>query len=228
LAEEQTNQNPKPQGNDMRKFINKMVGLLGLVLATQLGLTGCISRMALDANKGSLAKLSKPIGIFTLRTENALKPAYEPEVTLIKVVSRSSQDTKTFGRTEPYKRVENEYLEYLVSVDLAPGDYSLGNVHGIGQGFLITGNFKCPVNTRFNLTSGVTYLGHITMINRKHKEGEERSGSVFPLIDQAACGFYAGTFDVTVTDRSETDIPDFMQAYPPLKDIPITKAIMQK
>jgi hypothetical protein len=212
----------------MRKLINKTIGLLGLALAAQLGLTGCITRMALDATKGSLAKLSKPIGIFTLRTENALKPAYEPEVTLIKVVSSSSQDTKTFGRTKPHKRVKNQYLEYLVSVDLAPGDYSLGNVYGIGEGFLTTGQFKFPINTRFNLTSGVTYLGHVTMINRQHKEGEPRSGAITPLIDQAASGFYAGTFDVTVTDRGETDIPDFMRAYPPLKDIPITKAIMQK
>jgi hypothetical protein len=46
--------------------------------------------------------------------------------------------------------------------------------------------------------------------------------------DQAACGFSGGSFDVTVTDRSATDIPDFVGADPLLKDVTITKATMQK
>ena len=199
-----------------------------LVFFAAFCFSGCTTKMALDANKGSLAKLNKPIGIFTLRTENAFKPSYEPEVKRITLVSSSSHDKKTFAPNKPHKRAKNEYLEYLVSVDLAPGDYSLGHVQGTASGFLITGGFNFPVNARFNLTSGINYLGHVTMINRERKEGEERSGGLFPLIDQAACGFYSGSFDITVTDRGETDIPDFVRAYPPLKDVNITKSIMQK
>jgi len=34
--------------------------------------------------------------------------------------------------------------------------------------------------------------------------------------------------NITITDRSESDIPTFVRAYPLLKDVNITKAIMQK
>jgi len=212
--------------NRNRRFLNNVICNIILALFTAFGVSGCTTRMALDASKGSYAHLSKPIGIFTLRTENTYKPFFEPEVKIIKVVSN-----KAFGPKKPFKREKNGYLEYLVSVDLAPGAYTLGRVYGqatAGGGLLISGNFNFPINARFNLVSGVTYLGHVTMINRQRKEGEERSGGIFPLVDQAVCGFSGGTFDVTVTDRGETDIPDFVRAYPPLKDVNITKAIMQK
>jgi hypothetical protein len=62
----------------------------------------------------------------------------------------------------------------------------------------------------------------------ERKEGEKRSGLVLPLLDQAVCGFSGGTFDITVTDRSATDIPYFLRAYPALTGMTIGKAIMQK
>jgi hypothetical protein len=184
--------------------------------------------MTLDANKGNLAKVTKPVGIFTLRTENVYKPSFRPEVKKITLVSSSSKAKTTFDTSKPYKQEKKGYLEYLVSVDLAPGNYSIGNVEGGGSGFLISGHFSFPVKAHFDLASGIAYLGHVTMTNRERKEGEERSGSIFPLLDQSVCGFSGGTFDITVTDRGETDIPDFIQAYPALKDANITKAIMQK
>lgn len=216
--------------NPNLRFLKNVIWNVVLVLFAAFCFSGCAygTRMALNANKGSLANLSKPIGILTLRTENAYKPTYEPEVNRIKFVSSSSHREKTFEPNKPYKQAKNEYLEYLVSVDLEPGDYLLGHVLGRGEGFLVAGHFNFPVNARLNLTSGITYLGHVTMTNRERKEGEERSGGVFPLIDQSVCGFSGGTFDVTVTDRGETDIPDFVRAYPALKDVTITKAIMEK
>jgi hypothetical protein len=216
------NTNRKP------RFLNTVICNLVLVFFAAFIVCGCTTKMALDANKGNLAKLSKPVGIFTLRTENAYKPSYQPQVKLITIVSSSPQDKKTFAASKPYKQEKHKYYEYLISVDLAPGDYSVGHVQGKGSGFLISGGFSFPVNAKFNLTSGITYLGHVTMVNRERKEGEERSGGIFPLIDQSVCGFSGGSFDVSVSDRGETDIPDFIQAYPPLKDANITKAVMQK
>ncbi len=147
------------------------------------------------------------------------------------MVSIHSNKEKVFAANKPYKEGKKEYFEYLVSVDLEPGEYSLGRIEGeglAGGGFLIAGHFGFPVNARFTLSSGITYLGHVKMTNRERKEGEQRSGGIFPLIDQTVCGFSGGTFDVTVSDRSETDIPAFIEAYPRLKDVNITKAIMQK
>jgi hypothetical protein len=214
--------------NRALRFLNRVICNLVLLIFAAFTFGGCATHMTLDANKGSLAKVTKPIGIFTLRTENVYKPSYQPEAKKITFVSSSSQAKTTFDLSKPYKQGKKEYLEYLVSVDLEPGNYSVGNVEGGGSGFLISGNFNFPVKAHFDLASGIAYLGHITMTNRERKEGEERSGSVFPLIDQSVCGFSGGTFDITVTDRGETDVPDFVQAYPALKDVNVTKTIMQK
>lgn len=199
-----------------------------LVLLVVLSSSGCATKMALDANQASLANSARSIGIFTLRTENAYKPAYEPEVTRIEIKSRGSKAGKTFAPTAPYQQQKNKYLEYLVSVELKPGNNSLGLITGQGRTFPIAGTFMFPVNARFNLTNGVTYLGHLTMTNRQRKKGEARSGPVIPFIDQSMTGFSGGAFDVTISDRSETDIPDFIQAYPKLKNAIIAKAIMQR
>jgi hypothetical protein len=216
--------------NHDSRFLNHVIRNLVLVLFAAFCFSGCAygTRMALDANKGNLAKMTKPIGMFTLRTENVFKPSYQPEVNRIRFVSSASQKEKTFQPGKPYKQAKNEFLEYLVSVDLESGDYSLKDIKGTSSGFFVAGTFGFPVNARLKLNNGITYLGHITMTNHERKEGEERSGSVFPLVDNAVCGFSSGTFDVKVSDRGETDIPDFVQAYPALKDVNIAKAIMEK
>ena len=207
---------------------NTLINLMSLALAG-LFLTGCASthKMTLDTNKGSLTKVKNPIGIFTLRMENAVKPSYQPQVNRIEAISSATQDKSYFTVKEPWNR-DNGYLEYLVSVDLPPGDYSLGRIMGTAESFLVTGWFDYPVNAHFTLPEGVTYLGHVTMVNRKRTGDEKRSGSIFPLIDQAVTGFGDGTFDITITDRSESDLPTFVRAYPLLKDININKAILQK
>jgi hypothetical protein len=213
----------------IRSRIN-VIGSLGMVIFTALSVSGCAygTRMALDANKGNVLKLEKPIAIFTLRTQNTYKPSYQPEVNRIEFVSSTAKDKKTFQPAKPYKQAKDEYLEYLVSVDLSPGAYTVRDIKGTASTFLVSGHFSFPINTHFNLPSGVTYLGHITMVNRQRMENEERSGGPLPLIDQAVTGFSGGTFDVTVSDRGETDIPDFLEAYPALKDVTIAKEIMQK
>ncbi len=50
------------------RFLNKLICSAVLILFAVLGFSGCATPMALDVNKGSLANLSKQIGIFTLRT----------------------------------------------------------------------------------------------------------------------------------------------------------------
>jgi len=68
----------------------------------------------------------------------------------------------------------------------------------------------------------------VDMVNRKRNEGEPRSGSVIPFIDQAVAGYSGGTFDITVTDKSATDIPLFIQTYPCLRGLQIGTAVMQR
>jgi hypothetical protein len=200
---------------------------VALVLFTVFSFSGCANGMAL-AKKQDCANLAKPIGIFTLRTENAYKPSYQPDVNIVKFKSTASQQKATFKVGNPAREEKNQYFEYLVSVDLEPGEYLFTYVSGIGGAFPIRGSFEFPINASFSLTNGITYLGHVLMINRKRKEGETRSGPVVPLLDQSESGFAGGTFDITVSDQSETDLPDFIRAYPALRDLNITKAILKK
>jgi len=199
---------------------------LMLLLFAVFSFCGCANGMAL-AKKQCLANPAKPIGIFTLRTENTYKPSYQPEVKRVIFRSDPSGGNTTFAAGKPYREGKNEYLEYLISVDLPSAGYSIERIEGVASGFLISGHFEFPIKARFTLDNGVTYLGHVKMINRKRNEGEERAGMVIPMIDQSVCGFSGGTFDITVTDRSEADILDFVRAYPALKDVNITKAIMK-
>ena len=94
---------------------------------------------------------------------------------------------------------------------------------------LLLWHFNFPLNTEFELPPGsVVYLGHIVMTNRERKQGEERSGDVVPLVDQAVSGYSGGTMDITITDRSAEDIPKFIEKYPCLKGMTIKTAIMTK
>ena len=99
---------------------------------------------------------------------------------------------------------------------------------GGSTNLLVIASFQFPVGARFNLPErSVIYLGHVDMKNRKREEGEQRSGPVIPLVDQAVAGYSGGTFDVVVTDRRDADIPTFLEEYPSLKEASIKTIIMQ-
>jgi hypothetical protein len=198
---------------------------LAVLLAT---LTGCMAPMALKKNSTETLALKKPIALFALRTKNVLKPGYQAELKSVEAVSVSGKSNK-FGPDKAYKEQEKEYNEYLISIELEPGDYTLRDVGGVASSFLITGGFVFPVNGKFTLAPGtVTYIGHVTMVNRQKKDGEPRSGSLFPLIDQSMTGYSDGTTDVIIEDQSESDLAAFVKEYPSLRGVTIAKKVMTK
>ncbi|HTI70075.1 MAG TPA: hypothetical protein VMF06_08920 [Candidatus Limnocylindria bacterium] len=201
---------------------------MALLCLALLWITGCTSPMALEAAKGKLAADHKPIGIFKLRTENVYKPDYLPQVFQVIVISDSTKKSTTFKPSWPYKTVRGSYLEYLISIEAEPGTYHIESIAGQGVGNFFVGTFSFPINATFELTNGITYLGQIKMVNRERKEGEPHSGGVLPIIDQAVTGYFNSTFDVTLGDAWEADGVDFLQAYPFLKEVSISKSIMRK
>ncbi len=186
--------------------------------------------MALESTKDTPGK-TKPVGIFTLRMANRYRPGYQPAVKSVEVTSETNRKSTTFKTAKPYRELKNECNEYLVSVELEPGDYVVKHVAGdavLAGGLLVQGNFNFPANAHFTLPStSIVYLGQVEMVNRERKPGEKRAGSIFLLIDQSITGFSGGTFDVKVSDQSETDIPAFRSAYPSLTGLNIEKAIMR-
>ena len=65
------------------------------------------------------------------------------------------------------------------------------------------------------------------MVNQEKKsDGDISSGSRFPLLDQALCGFSGGTFSVMVSDNYNNDIIRFQKEFPVLVGQDIAKRIM--
>ena len=65
------------------------------------------------------------------------------------------------------------------------------------------------------------------MVNRKRESDDEvRSGSKFPLMDQAFSGFGGGTFDVKIHDNFDQDMQKFKEQYPVLNNRQINKIIL--
>jgi hypothetical protein len=202
-----------------------------IVLAGMTAFCGCANTqpMALSSKSKTLDLTTESIGIFTLETLNGYKPGFEPAVSSVAVTPPAAEKAMFFQVGKPYRKGEDRSLAYLVSMRLPPGPCTVGNVSGTSNKLLVIGSFSFPLAAKFTLPPNtVTYLGHISMVNRKRKEGEPRSGSIIPLIDQAVCGYSDGTFDITVSDRSESDIPAFKKTYPVLQECTIDKVIMTR
>jgi len=195
-------------------------------------LCGCASPapMPLTATTARLDLGSKSIGLFTLRTSNQFKPRFQPSVTWVEIGCPSTEKAQRFRVGSPESQKKGAFYEYLVSVDMAPGHYRLGDVCGLNfVPLLLRASFQFPVNAVFELPpNSILYLGHVSMTNRERKEGERRSGSLVPVLDQAIAGYSTGTFDVTISDRSGTDVPLFMERFPILQDQDLTIQLMTK
>jgi len=212
------------------------LGLLLIICSMILMVCGCGGgrRPALNPNPKKKSKAlstksleKKSIGIFTLRTSNQFKESFQPKVRAIRIAPKGKKKSGGWAIGKPNTQRKKEFYEYLISVDLAPGEYTIDDVIGGSGNILVYGSFAFPISATFDLSPGsIVYLGHVDMVNRKRKDGERRSGSIFPLIDQAATGFANSTFDVSISDRGVSDIPLFKKVYPQLEDHMIQKSIM--
>ena len=207
--------------------VSRLIVILVFVLSC-----GCatMSPMALKKGLSPPDVTTKSIGMFTLKTSNQFKPSFQPSVKWLKIVPGESGKVRKFKVEKPYNIVKNQYYEYLISVDLLPDMYTIGEVMGNSSKIpFIYASFRFPLDAKFQLSPNtVAYLGHIEMINRKRNDGEPRSGPVIPLLDQAAAGYSRGTFDINISDRGEEDIPLFIQTYPSVEKFTIEKVIMTK
>lgn len=197
------------------------------ILAALFIVSGCTrSNMAL---KTQFNTKDKSIGLFTLRTSNIYRTSFQPAVNNIVIAGHASDTYAYFYPDKPYKEIPNQFYEYLVSIDLEPGKYRLETISGTSRMIpLVAATFVFnPIGILFNLPpKKVVYLGRVSITNRERKEGETRAGPIIPLLDQAVAGFSDGTFDISISDMSEEDIPSFIQSSPSLKYVPIDKAIM--
>jgi hypothetical protein len=189
-----------------------------------------VKPMAINGKTETLDTTQESIAIFTVKTSNQYKPEHQPAVYSIGLRSISKDKTVNYGFTldEPYNRVEHQFNEYILSIDLPPGNYKLQVLRGVSDGPYPHGSFLVPVWADFKLEPNeVVYLGRLEAINRKREnDSEERAGPVIPLITQKITGFYDGTFDVKIYDNYDEDMVLFRHKCPVLQDCTVKKRIL--
>lgn len=116
--------------------------------------------------------------------------------------------------------------EHTLSLALPPGKYRLRCV----QTTVAKTAWGCaPVFANFEIHADtVRYLGHIDILRRERKSDMElRAGSLIPLFDQWYAGYSTGTFDVSIRDGSDVDLPRFRARYPFLSgEATVTNAVL--
>ena len=212
---------------------NSVYILLLLLLGMSSLTTGCgiTKNMPLTQHATQLDTTKEGIAIFKLKISNQHVPAYQPYVRMVNIIKTGEEDGIGFQIYQPYLKVEEQYHEYLVSLQLSPGLYSIEEIAGGSGVFPVAGRYSFPIHAQFQIHQNrVTYIGNIEMVNRERKDDEPRSGGILPLIDQSVTGFSDGTFDVSISDSYDKDTKAFKEQFKLLSNHEIHKdlAILQR
>jgi hypothetical protein len=110
---------------------------------------------------------------------------------------------------------------------LPPGDYVVRGLQGGGKTFPVIGSAFIPIHADLRVVrQGVYYLGHVFANTRERAETEFPAGPALPLVNQEMTGFARATFDVTIQDQSDVDIPALAEWFPALKGLRIEKLVL--
>lgn len=114
----------------------------------------------------------------------------------------------------------------LLRVAVDPGALRICGVSGSATAFGLTGRFHVPLLLDMDLAPGTaTYAGRVTARLRPRAGDEFAAGPRLPVLEQRAAGFLAGTWDVTVEDRSAEDLALFRQRHPELAQAALAVAV---
>jgi len=210
----------------MKRHYEMKISTCLLLLLLGFFVSSCATTMPLNKDISQLDIAEESIAIMSLKMSNQYITSYQPYVVQIEVAQIDETNGNKFKVEELYNEVADTFNEYLVSFQLPPGSYKIGEVRGWSGIFPVMGHFEFPMDVEFELGSNtITYIGHVEMTNRERKDDEPRSGGIFPLIDQAATGFSGGTFDITISDRYIDDTKIFKEKYSPVEEYDIKNQI---
>ncbi len=189
-----------------RKKVPRFIVMAGLILLV-LTMFGCASVRHVNTTDETLDLSKDSVLLLKLTTNNTINKIFKPRITRLNL--RNITTNKTYKVNFPYSGIDigqDDKVQHWLSVYLPPGYYKIERISGIGSAILMSGEFDFPTTLNFNLPAhSVSYAGTIYMTLRDLKPdiGEQRAGSIFPLIDQTASGFGKGTFDIKI--KSEKD-----------------------
>jgi hypothetical protein len=204
-------------------------------LALALAAAGCATRtpMAFQDDAERVTPQRKPIHLMTVTLKNEYHTSFQPRMIVVHVEkpnAKEKSDRINFlmdGKAKDEPDALPSGNNYLLRMELEPGDYEIVGFSAMGKTFPIIGHFFAPLHA--NLTSagaGVFYLGHVNATVRERQGNEFRAGPPIPLIDQAVAGASGGTFDVEIVDQLDKDEPTFRAKFPALEGIAIQKAVL--
>jgi len=185
---------------------------------------GCatVRPSALNQNVKAIDISQESIAIFTVKVANKYKPSYQPKVMYVFVWQNDKEGNKkySFKVDGEYRKIENEYNEYIISFQLPPGKYKLRELFAQSGIFPVRGTFSIPIYSTFEIEANkIIYLGHIeAYVKKRTRDDELRAGLVIPLIDQAVVGASGGTFVIEINDLFKNDIELFKIKYHYLSD----------
>ncbi len=217
----------------MSWFKKQQSMVLAIFLVAFLALvSGCATtkNMAINKETQALDYSEESIMLMSLKTSNEKRPHYVPYVYSIDISAngKESEELFRFKVDKPIKRVKSDFNEYLLSFQLAPGNYKIKLLNCTSGIFPAIGTCYVPVHTEFEVAPGkIVYMGRIEATNRDKKSKEElRAGPVFPLLDQVLTGFSTGSFDVNIYDNYDKDISLFEQNFPLINGQTVEKNVL--
>jgi hypothetical protein len=202
------------------------VALLGCALG------GCatVNHMAFDKNASSVDVSKKAVVLVAIEVKRSDDSRFQPVPFVVNVEkpnAQNKQDRQNFkvDKNEDAFVSEDGRTLFLTRMALEPGQYQLVAVTGFARAFPISAIFQVPLVTDFNLQPGsITYLGRVSASLRARKSGEFRAGPLLPLIDQSVAGMSTSTWDVTIENRADVDVPLYHKTFKALTSVSIATA----
>lgn len=206
-----------------------------ITLFIALGLSGCATptKMAFQDETEKVSEKRNPIFLMTATLKNIYKTSFQPQLLVVHVEkpgAKEKADRLNFTMDEKAKN-ETDSSEsgnnYLLRLELAPGEYEIRGLSSRASKFPIHGFFFTPIHSSIESKEpGVFYLGHVNATIRERNGNEFKAGASIPLIDQAVVGASGGTFDVEITDQWSTDEASFLSKFPALAAVTVKKAVL--
>ncbi len=216
--------------------MKKYILALSLILMS-LFFYSCASMPSMALNeKSKEPDISKnPLALMTVKTINKYRPEQQLNAQYIFFDSKKTKRRYWFVLNPPYKKMQKEYYEYLISFQLPPGEYELNRINGDTGDSSAKGIFIIPLHLNFNLSSNkIVYLGQIEATCRKRKNDNELRSAPVNILSpitsaiQSKRGLYETTFDVSSNDNYDNDIATFKEKFPFLSNQNIEKMILPK
>lgn len=189
----------------------RLGGLVAIILLT-LTLFACVSVKHVNTTDETLDLSKESVLLLKITTNNTISPNFKPRIGSLHLNNvTTNKSYRVYFPSSGVDIGQDDKMLHWLSVYLPAGYYKIERIMGSASAILLNGNFDFPTTVNFNLPpQSVSYAGSIFMTLRELNPdiGEQRAGSIFPLIEQTASGFGKGTFDISI-GSSQDDLKLF-------------------